>query len=58
MTLPPVIAAEAALSRQNVALSMIKQSADVQKQVADILSQATEDVPVSSSRGSSVNIRV
>lgn len=47
MDLPPTMVAEMALARQNVGLSMIKQSSDAQKQVASILEQAL--VPVSSS---------
>lgn len=47
MDIPPTMVAEMALARQNVGLSMIKQSSDAQKQVASILEQAL--LPVSSS---------
>ncbi|MGH1456936.1 MAG: hypothetical protein ACRBDI_09160 [Alphaproteobacteria bacterium] len=52
MNLPPTIAAEAALTRQNVALSVIKQSADQAQAIAKILEQS---VPVSGSRGANLN---
>lgn len=55
MDVPPTMAAEMALARQNVALSMMKQSADMQKQVASILEQAI--LPASSSgRGGAVDV--
>lgn len=57
MDIPAGIAAELALTRQAIALSVIRQSADMQKQVAEIIAQAALSVPVSSSHGSNVNIR-
>lgn len=54
MDIPPTMVAEMALARQNIGLSMIKQSSDAQKQVASILEQAL--VPASSSgRGGTVD---
>lgn len=47
--------AQQAVVRQEAAMSMLKQAADAQKQVADILAQALEVAP--SGRGSSVNLR-
>lgn len=46
--------AQQALARQEATMSMLKQAADAQKQVADILSQALEVAP--SGRGSAVNL--
>jgi len=48
-----LIAAQQAMARQNVALSVMKQSADMQGQVADILAQSLEVSP--SGRGGSVD---
>ncbi len=56
MNLPPTIAAEAALTKQNVALSVIKQSADQAQAVAKILEQSVRTAPVSGSRGTNTNI--
>lgn len=47
-----------ALARQAVALSVIKQNARMQQQMASVLEQAISSVPVSSSRGANVNINV
>lgn len=58
MNVPPSIAAEMALARQAVALSVIKQNARMQQQMASVLEQAISSVPVSSSRGANVNISV
>jgi hypothetical protein len=54
-SIPPTIAAELALTRQNVALSVVKASAEADKAVANILDQAVQNAPVSSSRGVNVN---
>lgn len=56
MNIPAGIAAELALAQQAVALSVIKQNADAQKQVADVIAQAAQSVPASSSHGNNVNI--
>jgi len=53
--LPPTIAAETANLRQNVALSVIKASADQAKAVAEIIDQSARSAPVSSSRGINLN---
>jgi hypothetical protein len=55
MELPPTIAAEQAMYRQNVALSVIKQSADQSKAIAQILEQSMSNAPLSGSRGTNVN---
>ncbi len=51
------IQAQAALTRQTIAMSVLKQAADMEKQLAGILEAAANSVPVSSSRGSSINIQ-
>lgn len=56
--IPPGIAAQSALLRQNVALSVIKQNADQQQALVNILDEAARSSPVSGSRGGSVNIAV
>lgn len=45
------------MTRQNVALSSLKRSADTEKQIADLLEKAIENVPTSSIRGSTLNIK-
>lgn len=56
MTLPPTLAAEAALTRQNIALSVIKQSADQDKAIANILEKAVDSIPKHGSRGVNLNV--
>lgn len=51
------IVAQAAMTRQTIALSVLKQAADMEKQLAGILEAAISSVPVSSSRGSALNIQ-
>ncbi len=51
------IAAQAALTRQSMAMSMVKQAADMEKQLVAILDAAIASVPMSSSRGSALNIQ-
>lgn len=55
MDIPPTMAAEMALARQNVAMSVMKNAADMQKQVAAILEQALSATPPSG-RGGSVDV--
>lgn len=52
MQLPPTIAAEMALNRQNVALSVIKANADQQQALAQMLDQSVRSAPINASRGS------
>ncbi len=52
------IAAQTALTRQAMAISMVKQAADMEKQLVAILDQAIANVPVSSARGAALNIQV
>ncbi len=55
MELPAGIAAEAALTRQGAALSLIKHSAEQSQAIAEVIDQAARTAPVSSARGSNVN---
>ncbi|HEY8191426.1 MAG TPA: hypothetical protein VIG74_03295 [Alphaproteobacteria bacterium] len=57
MELPADIAAQAAMARQNVALSVIKQNAKAEQAIASILEQAAQNVPVSQSRGTNLNLQ-
>lgn len=47
MELPASIAAQAAITQQNVALSVIKQAAQADRQIANILENAIQNVPTS-----------
>jgi len=58
MSLPPTIAAEAAITRQNVALSSIKANADRNQQFAEVISESVQSAPVNKTRGTNVNILV
>ncbi|NCT40351.1 MAG: hypothetical protein GW778_01640 [Alphaproteobacteria bacterium] len=53
--LPPTLAAENAISKQNIALSVIKASADADQAIANILDQSLRSAPVSASRGVNLN---
>ena len=55
MEIPADIAAQMAIARQNVALSVIKRSAQADQQIASILEQAVQNVPASSVRGSNLS---
>lgn len=56
-SVPAGIAAEAAITRQNVALSVIKASADQAQAIAEVIDQSARSAPLSGARGSNVNIR-
>jgi len=58
MSLPPTIAAEAAITRQNVALSSIKANADRSQQFAEVISESVQSAPINQTRGTNVNILV
>ena len=53
--MPAAIAAQMAMTQQNVALSMIKKSAEMQKQIADVILEGSQAVSASS-RGGIVDI--
>lgn len=57
MEVPAGIAAQAALTRQAISLEMVKQAANMEQQLASILEQAISNVPVSSSRGATLNMQ-
>ncbi len=54
---PPIIAAQIAQSRADATLSTIKQNAESDKQIADLLQSAISSVPNSPVRGVNVNIK-
>ena len=56
MELPATVAAQAALTRQNVALSVIKHNADQGKAIAGILDDSVRSAPVNGTRGAQLNI--
>lgn len=58
MNIPAGFAAEAAISRQNVALSGIKQSADRDQQFAKVIAETVQSSPLSGTRGANVNLLV
>jgi hypothetical protein len=55
MDIPAGIAAQMAMTRQNIALSVIKSSANQDQAIASILEQAVQSAPVGGSRGTNVN---
>ncbi|MGN7438793.1 MAG: hypothetical protein ACTHOO_09140 [Alcanivorax sp.] len=57
MDIPAAIAAETALARQNVALSVVKSNAEQSEQLANIIEQTVQSAPVNGSRGANVNIK-
>jgi len=58
MDIPAGIAANLALTRQAIALSVIKQASEAEKMRASIIDQAARNVPASSVRGGNVNFSV
>lgn len=54
--LPAMIAANMAMTQQAIAMEMIKQAADMQQQMVQMLQESVASVPVSTSRGTTVNI--
>lgn len=57
MDVPASVAAELGALRQNVALSVIKQSAEQSQKLASILDNAARSAPVSESHGTHVDIK-
>jgi hypothetical protein len=53
-SLPAALAAQMAITQNNVAMAMIKSSAQADRQIANILADAISNVPTGS-RGGSVN---
>jgi hypothetical protein len=56
MEIPAQFAAEQAILRQNVALSLIKSAADADKQLVGILEDSARQI-AASNRGNNVNIQ-
>lgn len=56
MDIPSAIAVQNSIAKQNVTLSLIKESAEQAQAVANILQQSVDSVQVNTSRGTSVNI--
>jgi hypothetical protein len=54
MEIPADIAAQAAMTRQNIALSVIKQNAEAEKAIVNILDQSLSVGPAA--RGSNVSL--
>lgn len=54
--IPAGIAAEQAILKQNVALSVVKQSAEQAQALAEIIDQSARSAPISGTRGSNINI--
>ncbi len=55
MSVPPTLAAEQGLLRQNIALSVIKQSAEQDQAMAKILEESARTAPLSETRGAKLN---
>ncbi len=58
MQIPPTIAAEAALTQQNLQLSLIKKNAQQGQAIANIVEQAVQNAPPGGSRGTTIDITV
>lgn len=56
MDIPSAIAAESAITRQNVALSTIKKAADQNQAFAEVIAQSVKTAPVNESRGTNINL--
>jgi hypothetical protein len=56
MDIPSGLAAQTSLLRQNVAMSVIKASADADQMMAQILDESVRSAPVGASRGANVNV--
>ena len=56
MEIPATLAATSGLVRQDIALSVIRQSAEQDQRLAQIIDEAARAAPVSQSRGTSVNV--
>ncbi len=55
MSVPPTIAADQAIAKQNFAMSAVKKSAENAQAIAQILDEAARSAPVSSTRGTNVS---
>ena len=50
------VAASSSMNRLTAAVSLVKAAADAQAKMAELIAQAADNVPVSSSRGVNVNV--
>lgn len=57
MDVPSALAAQLSQDRLNVSLSAIKQSANAEKQIANILDESLRSIPGSPVRGVHVNVK-
>lgn len=57
-SIPAAIAAQQAVAQQNVAISVIKSSAQADEAVAGILQESADNIAAQTNRGTNVNIRV
>ncbi len=55
MDIPATMAAESAITKQNMLLSSIKHNADQAQMMANILEQSTISAPISDTKGTNVN---
>jgi hypothetical protein len=58
MDIPAGLAAESSLLRQNIALSVIKASAENEQKLAKIIDDSARNAPLSGTRGTNLNILV
>lgn len=58
MDISALFTADSAVSRQNVAASVIKQSADQKQAAADLIAETVVSAPVSDTRGVNIDISV
>lgn len=56
MDVPATIAAESAITRQNVALSTLKQHADSDQKFAEIIEKTAKSAPISGTQGTNVDL--
>ncbi|NCC22411.1 MAG: hypothetical protein EOM26_08105 [Alphaproteobacteria bacterium] len=58
VSMPPAIAAKQAMLQQAVALSIVKQNAEMERSIAGLLESAIRNVPASGSRGSGIDFSI
>lgn len=56
-SVPATIAAEQLIAKQALTLSVIKQNAERDQQLARLLEEASRNVPLSATHGTNINIR-
>jgi hypothetical protein len=54
-SIPSSIAAETALLKQNVTLSVVKQSAEQGQAIADLVEESAQSAPINETRGTNVD---